>query len=82
MFFDRYVQEKVETVSLGVQPKWVSAAKAVSWRMVGTIDTFIISFIITGKGEIAFSIASVEVISKVVLYYLHERVWERVRIKH
>jgi len=59
-----------------------SAIKAISWRIVGTIDTMIISYIITGKLTVAFSIGSVEVITKTILYYFHERIWAHVhRIK-
>jgi uncharacterized membrane protein len=61
--------------------RWISATKAVSWRIVGTIDTWIISFLITGQWQLAFSIASVEVFSKVILYYVHERAWEKVRVR-
>lgn len=57
----------------------VSIAKAISWRIVGTIDTWIISYWVTGKWEFAFSIASIEVFSKIALYYFHERVWEKLR---
>jgi len=52
-----------------------SLAKAISWRATGTIDTFIISFIVTGKATIAGSIAGVELLTKVALYYFHERIW-------
>ena len=52
-----------------------SIAKAVSWRITGTIDTFIISFFVTGKVSIAGTIAAVEVVTKILIYYLHERVW-------
>ena len=52
-----------------------SFAKAVSWRTVGTIDTFVISFFVTGKVSLAGAIAAVEVMTKIVIYYLHERVW-------
>lgn len=59
-----------------------SALKAISWRIVGTIDTMIISYIITGKMTIAVSIGSVEVITKTILYYFHERLWAHIhRIK-
>lgn len=53
----------------------VSVLKTISWRIIGTIDTMIISFILTGRLDIAFSIGSIEVVSKMVLYYLHERAW-------
>ncbi|HLK81742.1 MAG TPA: DUF2061 domain-containing protein [Xanthobacteraceae bacterium] len=52
-----------------------SLMKAVSWRMVGTVDTFTISFFVTGRVSIAGSIAAVEVVTKILIYYLHERVW-------
>jgi uncharacterized membrane protein len=52
-----------------------SFIKAVSWRTVGTIDTFVISFFVTGKVTIAGSIASIEVVTKILIYYLHERAW-------
>jgi uncharacterized membrane protein len=52
-----------------------SFMKAVSWRTVGTMDTFIISFFVTGKISLAGSIAAVEVVTKIMIYYLHERVW-------
>jgi len=59
-----------------------SAMKAVSWRIVGTIDTIIISYFITGKVTVALSIGSVEVITKTVLYFFHERLWAHIhRIK-
>ncbi len=56
-----------------------SFVKAVSWRMTGTLDTIIISFLITGKMKWAFSIGGVELFTKVALYYFHERVWNRIR---
>ena len=52
-----------------------SIMKAVSWRITGPIDTFVISFVITGKIGLAGAIASVEVITKIALYYFHERAW-------
>jgi uncharacterized membrane protein len=52
-----------------------SVLKAVSWRTLGTLDTFAISWLLTGRVEIAGSIAGLEVITKVAWYYLHERVW-------
>lgn len=53
-----------------------SLLKSISWRIVGTIDTIVISYFITGQLVMAVSIGSVEVFSKILLYYLHERVWE------
>ncbi len=53
-----------------------SLLKSISWRIVGTIDTIIISYFVTGEMVMAISIGSVEVFSKIILYYFHERVWE------
>lgn len=55
-----------------------SFMKSVSWRIVGTIDTMIISYFITGRVTVAISIGSVEVITKTVLYYFHERLWAHI----
>lgn len=52
-----------------------SVLKAVSWRTLGTLDTFAISWFFTGKVEIAGSIAALEIVTKIAWYYLHERVW-------
>lgn len=50
-------------------------AKTVSWRAIGTIDTILLSWIISGDPMIGLSIGGLEVISKMILYYFHERVW-------
>ena len=55
----------------------VAAYKAITWRIVGTIDTMIISYIMTGSFKIAFSIGGFEVFSKMVLYFFHERIWAK-----
>ncbi|MBC8266406.1 MAG: DUF2061 domain-containing protein [Flavobacteriales bacterium] len=50
-------------------------AKTITWRIVGSIDTFIISTFFTSSIEKGFLIAILEIISKTVLYYFHERAW-------
>lgn len=55
-----------------------SIMKSVSWRIVGTIDTMVISYFITGKVTVAVSIGSIEVLTKTVLYYFHERLWAHI----
>jgi uncharacterized membrane protein len=49
--------------------------KTISWRIIGTLDTIILSSIITGDVKLGMSIGGVEVITKMVLYFLHERAW-------
>jgi uncharacterized membrane protein len=56
-----------------------SLAKAISWRITGTIDTFIISWLITGQLLLASGIAATEVITKIFLYWFHERVWNKIQ---
>ena len=50
-------------------------AKTISWRVIGTVDTIVLSGIITGSWELGLAIGGVEVFTKMVLYFLHERVW-------
>ena len=52
-----------------------SVLKALSWRALGTLDTFAISWLLTGRIAIAGSIAGLEIITKIAWYYLHERIW-------
>ena len=59
---------------------WRSITKAISWRITGTVDTILISWLITHKLHVAISIGFVEVFTKLFLYYLHERIWEKIKI--
>ena len=58
-----------------VATKKRSLAKTISWRIIATTDTFILAWIFTSDEVIAASIAGLEVVTKLVLYYLHERGW-------
>lgn len=55
-----------------------SIAKAVSWRVVGTLDTLLISYLLTGEVAIAASIASIDFVTKMFLYFFHERLWNKI----
>ena len=57
-----------------------SLLKAISWRATGTLDTILLSWLITGHAGKAFSIGAAELLTKTFLYYFHERVWNRIRI--
>ncbi len=61
-----------------IERKSRSIVKTISWRAVGTIDTIIISYIITGHMAFAFSIGGVELFTKMMLFYLHERAWNKI----
>ena len=53
--------------------------KAFTWRIIGSIDTVILSWIITGQLSFGLKIGAVELFTKILLYYLHERAWIRVK---
>lgn len=55
-----------------------SIAKAVSWRVIGTLDTLLISYWLTGEIAIAASIASIDFVTKMFLYFFHERIWNKI----
>lgn len=55
-----------------------SLAKAVSWRITASIATFLIAWIISADFAIAGSIASVQLIVNFILYFVHERIWNRI----
>ena len=61
-----------------VDKPYRSLLKAISWRVTGTIDTVVISYLITGQLTWAVSIGAVELFTKVTLYYVHERLWARI----
>ena len=54
-----------------------SIGKSISWRVLASCDTVLISYLITGSFAIAASIGSIEVLTKMILYYFHERAWNR-----
>ncbi|MBE9488818.1 MAG: DUF2061 domain-containing protein [Bacteroidetes bacterium] len=56
-----------------------SLVKTISWRIIGTLDTVLISWLITGTLALAFSIGAVELITKMVLYFFHERAWNNIK---
>ena len=55
----------------------ISFCKTCTWRVVASLDTFLQSWLLTGTVAVAASIASLEVLTKMFLYYAHERQWEK-----
>lgn len=49
--------------------------KTISWRLLGTLDTFLLSWVLTGDIKVGAAIGSAEVLTKTILYYFHERAW-------
>lgn len=54
-----------------------SVMKAVSWRLVASMDTFVVAYVVTGHAAGAMGIASFEVLTKMAIYYFHERAWTK-----
>ncbi|MCF1190326.1 DUF2061 domain-containing protein [Mangrovimonas sp. AS39] len=55
-------------------------AKTITWRLVGTLDTILLSWLITGNPLTGLKIGFAEVTTKSILYYLHERVWFKINL--
>jgi uncharacterized membrane protein len=55
-----------------------SLLKGITWRMTGTADTIFVSFLVTGRLVTAVSIGGIELVTKIILYYSHERAWENI----
>ena len=51
--------------------------KTFSWRGVASLDTLVISYFVTGSLELAGAIMVIEVITKMALYFLHEKLWDK-----
>lgn len=53
-------------------------AKTVTWRVIGTVDTMVLAWIISGNPMTGIKIGAAEVVTKMILYYLHERAWYKI----
>jgi uncharacterized membrane protein len=56
-----------------------SLLKSCTWRVFATMDTFLLSWLITGHVMIAAAIGGFEIITKLVIYFVHERLWAHIR---
>ena len=74
MILDLFVKNKIQVSEKG-KDHLISVTKGISWRLIGTIDTILISYLITGQWKFALSIGSVEVFTKIILFYFHDRAW-------
>ena len=57
-------------------------AKSISWRFIGTLDTFIFAWLITGDLNDGLNLSLITTITKLVWYYIHERLWIKSSIKN
>ncbi len=61
-----------------MESKKRSIVKSISWRITAVISTIIIIFIITGNLVLGLSIGIVEILFKSMIYYAHERTWNKI----
>ncbi len=52
-----------------------SILKGISWRIIATTTTIVVTYIVTGKIDTAIKVGALEFIGKIFIYYLHERIW-------
>ena len=57
-----------------------SILKAISWRVIGTLDTMALGWIITGDPIVGLQIGALELFTKFILYYIHERIWLKFKL--
>ena len=55
-------------------------AKTITWRIVGTIDTMVIGWLITGNPVTGLKIGGIEMFTKMILYFIHERIWFKLNL--
>ena len=77
-------EERLWSQPINREPiKWVSHGrsllKAISWRFFGNLISFIIIYELTHNGKLAFVASGIELVIKIVLYYAHERVWNKIK---
>ena len=72
-------QEKIRQATVHEKPMR-SLLKALSWRVTGSLDTILLSWLFTQNVNTALAIGLTEVLTKTLLYYFHERAWNRVKI--
>jgi len=52
--------------------------KTITWRIVGTVDTILIGWVVSGDPLIGLTIGSFEIVTKMILYFIHERIWYKI----
>ncbi|WP_430410077.1 DUF2061 domain-containing protein [Kordia sp.] len=80
MIFNQIIRNKSDyKTDVNSEKPLRSLVKSISWRLIGTLDTVLISWLITGTLTVAFAIGSVEMVTKMILYFFHERIWNSIK---
>ena len=72
-------ETKTRALSISAEKRHIM--KTFTWRIIATLTTTAIAWVITGDPMIGLKVGSMEFIIKMLLYYLHERAWHQVSIK-
>ncbi|MFM1913900.1 MAG: hypothetical protein RIR51_1752 [Bacteroidota bacterium] len=56
--------------------------KSITWRIIGSIDTLFLAYVFTGTLESGLKISGIEIVTKMILFYFHEKVWFNSKIKN
>lgn len=67
-----------DTIETSIDTQGRSVIKAITWRITGSVDTIVLAFLFTNDLSVATSIGLAEVFTKMLLYYFHERTWNRI----
>ncbi len=80
MLLDQFIISSKKRKLTKSEERWSrSLLKSVSWRIIGTLDTIVISYFITRKLAFALSIGGIELVTKMILYVVHERIWNKIK---
>lgn len=77
-----FFHERAWNSALGEAPSKPihSILKSISWRVIGTTDTILLAWYYTGDFSAGLTIGSIELTTKIILYYFHERLWARIKL--
>lgn len=72
------INEKTTAIPKPTVDRTRHLLKTLTWRAIGTLDTVILGWLVSGDPRIGLTIGSLELITKMILYYLHERTWYKI----
>lgn len=80
MFLDKFsVSKKERSDKKSTEKPLRSIVKTISWRVLGTLDTITITWLITSEIYVAVTVGSIELVTKMILYFFHERIWNTIK---
>ena len=79
MFKNLLIKIKEFINHAGADRPWRSIVKALTWRIVGTTSLVVLVYIYTGELDVSLYLGAADIISNIILYYLHERIWTYIK---